>query len=640
MQPVIIGTAGHIDHGKTALVKALTGTNTDRLKEEQERGITIELGYAFLSDRIAIIDVPGHERFIKNMVAGVATVDFALLVVAADDGVMPQTREHFDILRLLNIEDGIVAITKCALAEEDWIDLVAEDISEMVTGSFLDGKPIVRVDSLNGMGIEKAREALFDLAGRKKDKAPGSIFRLPIDRVFSIKGFGTVVTGSALSGAVSVEDKLEILPQGEPVRVRTIESQGTKAKTATAGMRVAINIPQVSVDSVFRGDVLATPDRLKPTFMIDVECRIMESSPIPLEQRQRVRVHIGTKEVMARAVILDMDRIEPGQEGLVQLRLEERTSAQRLDRYIIRRYSPALTIGGGRILDANPTKHRKRHTDKIVGTLKALGDTREEQVVLRILAKERVVTFDDLVTGTSLPSERVEDLLGGLNIDGQVIELEARGTRHLCAMGLYDDFIADLTGTLKKYHSKNPLRGGAKRGEILSRWKKELPDFITRHFVDLALSELRIKTPSGDLLALHDFEVNLTKKQRAALAGMEQALVDGRFAPADIGVLASDNSLDEKSARQLLQVLVDQGRAINLEGKIYFHSSIVEEGVALLRKKFETSSEMTMSEFRTLLDTSRKYALPLLNYCDSQGYTTRRGDVRVSGPRLDETVSP
>ena len=634
MKPVIIGTAGHIDHGKTAFVKALTGTNTDRLKEERERGITIELGYAFLSDRIAIIDVPGHERFIKNMVAGVATVDFACLVIAADDGIMPQTREHFDILRLLGVEDGMIVITKCALAEDDWIDLVEEEIREMIAGTFLDGGPIVRVDSLDGRGIDEARAAMTALAGKKKEKAPGAVFRLPIDRVFSMKGFGTVVTGSALSGAVAVEDRLELLPSGAQVRVRGIESQGDHLDAATAGMRLALNVPQVAVDEVSRGDVLATPGRIRPTFMLDVECRILESSPVALEQRQRVRVHTGTKEVMGRAVILDRERIEPGEEGLVQLRLEERTSAQRLDRYVIRRYSPQITIGGGRVLDANPSKHRKRHSEEVVGTLTALGDSREEQVVMRILAKEKVLTFEDLVTGTSLPADRVEDLVGLLNIEGQLIEIEARGKRHLCGKPVYDAFLGQLTDALGAFHKKNPLRGGAKRGEILSRWKKELPDFLLRHFVDLALSELAVRTTGRDLLALHSFEVQLTKKQRSALAKMEKALLDGSFKPPDISALAADHLLDEKAARQLMQVMVDQGSAINLEGKIYFHEQTVKRGVLMLREAFEKTPEMTMSDFRQLVDTTRKYSLPLLNYYDAAGITTRRDDVRVAGPKI------
>jgi selenocysteine-specific elongation factor len=634
MNPVIIGTAGHIDHGKTALVKALTGTNTDRLKEEQERGITIELGYAFLTERIAFIDVPGHERFIKNMVAGVATVDFALLVIAADDGIMPQTREHFDILRLLGVPDGAVAITKCALADDDWIDLVEEEVKEMLAGSFLEGRTIVRVDSLSGSGIEDLKEKLVEMSARKKEQPPGSIFRLPIDRVFTIKGFGTVVTGSALSGTIAVEDHLELLPRGNQVRVRGIQTQGYKADSATAGMRVAVNVPQVAVEDVSRGDVLVTPARLKPTFMIDTECRVLKSSPIPLLQRQRIRLHIGTKEVMARAVLLDQETIEPGESGLVQFRLESPIAAQRLDRYVIRRYSPQLTIGGGRILDAAPDKHRKRHAQDVISTLQHFGDGESANLLLKILDKEKVLSFDDLVARSGLTNEQVEDDVAILGIDGQIVELEAKGIRRLCSSSLFKQFRDILVETLEKYHKKNPLRAGAKRGEILSRWKKELPDFLIKHFLDLCLAGLVVKSSGGDVLALHEFDIQLTKKQRSALLEIDRSLEKGAFQPDGLADLSAARQMPEKEIRTLLQVLVDQGKAINLEGKIYFHTTAVARGIEQLRSNLKPGDEISMSEFRTLIGTSRKYALPLLNYYDNKGYTARRNDVRVPGPRL------
>jgi selenocysteine-specific elongation factor len=636
MQPVIIGTAGHIDHGKTALVKALTGTNTDRLKEEQERGITIELGYAFLTDRIAFIDVPGHERFIKNMVAGVATVDFALLVIAADDGIMPQTREHFDILQLLGIEDGVIAITKCDLADDDWIDLVEEDIKGMVRGSFLHEKPILRVDSLSGLGMAGMHEALIQLAGRKREQAPGAIFRLPIDRVFSVKGFGTVVTGSALSGSVSVDDKLELLPKGLQIRVRGMESQGNHVNLATRGMRAALNLSQVSVEDISRGDLLATPSRLRPTFMLDVECRILETSPVALTQRQRVRLHVGTKEVMARSVILDREKIDPGQEGLVQFRLEEPTATQRLDRYVIRRYSPQITIGGGRILDANPQKHRKQHEQEVVSSLKQLGEAKVEQLIKRLLLKERVISVENLVTMSGLSAEQVDEAVGELGMEGEISELEAKGAVYLFHNTVFLEFKEQLTARLEGFHRKNRLRPGAKRGEILSGIKTDLPDFLTKHFLEVCFASSVIKATGSDLLALDGFDVVLTPKEQSSLREMESAIEKGLFKPPDLGALATAQSLAEKAARTLLQVLVDQGKAVLLDGKLYFHSTVVSVGARKLKEKFETTAELTMSDFRTLVDTSRKYALPLLNYYDSLGYTIRKGDVRVPGPKLEQ----
>ncbi len=634
MQPVIIGTAGHIDHGKTALVKALTGTDTDRLKEERERGITIELGYAFLTDAIAFIDVPGHERFIKNMVAGAATVDFAVLVVAADDGIMPQTREHFDILRLLGVADGMVAITKCDLADDDWIDLVEEDIRSMVVGTFLEGRPVVRVDSLSGRGVDELKHAVMTLAGRKREAAPGSIFRLPIDRVFSVKGFGTVVTGSALSGTVLLDDRLELLPHKRAVRVRGIESHGDTVEQARAGMRVALNLPQIAVDEIARGDVIATPERLRPTFMLDVELRLLEASPVPLEQRQRIRLHVGTKEVMARAVILDRERNEPGETGLVQLRLEALTAVQRLDRFVIRRYSPQITMGGGRVLDATPKKHRKRHEDQIVDSLEQLRDDRAGKLVLSILKKERFLTFDDLVAQSGLDAVLVDDELGAACVDGRAQELTAKGKRYACAESVFEEFQGGVETALRDFHEKHPLRPGAKRGEIMNRFKGQLPDFLQKHFTDLLLTLSVVKTAGEDIIALSTFEVALTKRQRRALEQIETGLREGGFHPPGTSELTDTTGIDEKGVRQLLQLLVETGKAVNLDGKIYFHADAVARGIALLEETFKKQETLSMSVFRERMDTSRKFALPLLNHYDNTGITVRRDDVRVKGPKL------
>ncbi|MCU0664111.1 MAG: selenocysteine-specific translation elongation factor [Myxococcota bacterium] len=634
MKPVIIGTAGHIDHGKSSLVRALTGTDPDRLKEEKERGITIDLGYAFLSEHIAFIDVPGHERFIKNMVAGVTTVDIALLVVAADDGIMPQTREHFDILRLLDIELGAVAITKIDMADPEWVDLVEQDVRALVRGSFLEGQPVLRVDSLSLRGIDEVRATLFHLASQRKERVPGAVMRLPVDRSFSVKGFGTVVTGSILSGSVSLDDRLELLPKGLEVRVRGIESQGRALASASAGMRVALNLPQISVSEVERGDVLASPLSLRPSTLIDAELRLLSSSPTPLEQRQRVRLHIGTKELLARAAILDRDRVEPGQEALVQWVLEEPYAGGRLDRYVIRRYSPQLAIGGGRILDPNPVRHRKRHAETATSSLRRLADSRTEGLLLQLIAKAKTANRQTLLAQLGLPEAEVDAALSNLQASGQSLSLEARGERLWLARQTYLDFESALIATLRAFHEKNPLRGGMKRAEALGKLRVGLHESIARKLLELAMTSRSVRPVGGELVAAIDFEVSLTKKQKSALDTIRKALRDGRFQPPDIIGLAAAVSLDEKSARDLLQVLVDQGEAINLEGKIYFDASIVAQGVDMLRAAFAEKPELSMSDFRQLVDTSRKYSVPLLNYFDSEGYTMRREDVRLPGPRL------
>jgi selenocysteine-specific elongation factor len=634
MQPVIIGTAGHIDHGKTALIKALTGEDTDRLKEEKERGITIELGYAFLNDAIAFIDVPGHERFIKNMVAGATTVDFALLVVAADDGVMPQTREHLDILNLLRIESGVVAITKCDLADEEWVDLVEADIRDLVQGSFLEGKPILRVDGISGRGIESLREALIAMAGTKRAEVGGSIFRMPVDRVFSIKGFGTVVTGSVLSGRVSVDGRLEILPSRLSVRVRGIESHGAVVSEARAGMRAALNLTQVGTTDIARGDVVATPARLVPTYMLDGSLSILKSSPLAIKQRERVRLHIGTKELLARVMVLDGDELMPGETGLVQLRLEEKTAVQRLDRFVVRRYSPPITIGGGEILDANPTKHRKRHASHVISALREIEVSDTGDLLVALLSKAGWLTTVDLVTQSALTEAQVEEEVSALQEAGRVFSIESKGKQLLVSRETFEQFETEMISTLELHHEENPLKMGFRKGEIRSRLKKSLPDPVFDKFLKLAEEAGVINVHEEGIISLHGFEVKLSQKERTAMRALEDALHKGGLRPPDRRQLMSALGLEESIARSLLQFLVDQGIAVNLDGNIYFHSDWVADARAKLEEMFSKTKEVSMSDFRARLDTSRKYAMPLLNHFDNIGVTRRIGDMRQKGPKL------
>ncbi len=367
----IIGTAGHIDHGKTELVKAITGTDTDRLKEEKERGLTIDLGFAFLSDDIAIIDVPGHEKFIKNMVAGVVGIDMALLVVAADDGIMPQTREHFDILRLLNIQKGIIAITKIDLVEKDWIELVESDIRELVKGSFLENAPVFKVSSVTGEGIHRLKEKIFEEIKKIKERDYNRPFRIPIDRSFTIRGFGTVVTGTVFSGKISKNSKVELLPQKRELRIRGIETHGKKVYTAKAGDRAALNIANIEKNEITRGDVLAEPGFFIPVYKIDCKLSLLKSAPVPLNNRARVRIHIGTKEGMGRVYFFDRNELYPGESSFAQLRSEVPFITAREDRFIIRRYSPPITIGGGEILDPYPFR-KEKNVNKTIEYLRIL----------------------------------------------------------------------------------------------------------------------------------------------------------------------------------------------------------------------------------------------------------------------------
>ena len=363
MKQVVMGTAGHIDHGKTQLIKTLTGIDTDRLKEEKERGITIDLGFAHLTyedgTEVGVIDVPGHERFVRNMLAGVGGIDLVMLVIAADEGVMPQTREHLAICQMLQVKEGLVALTKADLVDEDWLELVSEDTREFLKGTFLEGKPIVPVSAKTGQGLDELKRVLQGLVARVPPKQLQGKFRLPVDRVFTIRGFGTVVTGTLFSGTIRVEDRIEIYPKGIEAKIRGVQVHNASVPEAVAGQRTAINLQGIDKVEVERGDVLGHAGEFAPTFMLDAVLQHLSDAPRPLRHRARVRLHVGTSEIMGRVILLDRDELAPGEEAYVQLRLEEPAIVLPRDRFVIRSYSPVQTIGGGMVLDAQPAKHRR-----------------------------------------------------------------------------------------------------------------------------------------------------------------------------------------------------------------------------------------------------------------------------------------
>jgi selenocysteine-specific elongation factor len=414
MAHTVIGTAGHIDHGKTLLVKALTGTDTDQAPEEKARGITIELGFAFLGESATIIDVPGHERFVKTMVAGVSTIDVAILVIAADDGVMPQSREHLDVLELLGVERGVMVLNKVDLVEEDWLDLVEEELRDFTHGTFLQDAEIFRVSALSGEGVDPLRQRLLALAGDTEDKRADAPFRLPVDRAFVVKGFGLVCTGTVLAGSLGEGDRVEIMPEAREVRVRSMQEHGVAVDRVQAGDRAAINLAGVEQGQIDRGDLLVAPEAFRPTQMLDVRLRLLQSSPMSIEPRTRVRLHLGTREIMARVVLPERKPLEPGEESVVQLRLEAPLVAAWGDRFVVRRYSPALTIGGGTVLDPHPAKHRRFDAD-LLDHLRVLECGELRQVVERwILAvDDRLKSERDLLGEMGIGPERLQQVCAG-----------------------------------------------------------------------------------------------------------------------------------------------------------------------------------------------------------------------------------
>ena len=637
--PVIIGTAGHIDHGKSSLVKALTGTDPDRLKEEKERGITIELGFAFLTDDIAFIDVPGHERFVKHMVAGAATVDYALLVVAADDGVMPQTREHLDILTLLDVRGGLVALTKADLADADMLELVRDDVRSALAGSALEGVPILEVDSLSGRGIPALRAALLELAAGKRVKGGAGGFRMPIDRVFTLKGFGTVVTGSVLSGAAAVDDRLVLQPRGVDVRVRGLHSHSRTVPRVVAGQRAAINLASLGVDDVSRGDVLASEGLLSPTTRLRVRVDVLRDAPVPLADRLRVHVHAGTAELTGRVYLLEPAPIPPGGHGYAELRLEQPTAVRRLDRLVLRRFSPVTPLAGAVILDANPPRGRQPRA-ALREAVRRLDAPDAGAALLPALEAQPFATLAQLAAALGEPAEAVAPRVDDLLLAGELFAFGEGAGARLYPATHFERSLQAARSELAAFHDKNPLRAGMGRGELASRLNRLVPAGMAAAVVARAVQVGALAGPSPEAVALPGFEVQLTRRQRDQVATIEGALQAGALTPPSLDDLAQAAGITPKEARVLLTYLADCGRVRCLEGTLYFAEAHLQGARPRLAELFARQPEATASELREHLASTRKYAIPLLEHFDGRRWTVRDGDVRRAGPELAGDQSP
>jgi len=621
---VILGTAGHIDHGKSALVKALTGTDPDRLKEEKERGITIDLGFANLSFPgknlvVGVVDVPGHERLIKNMLAGAAGIDILLMVVAADEGIMPQSREHLAICDLLKIKNGIVVITKADLVDGDWLQLVTEDVKGFIKGSFLEGADIIAVSSKTGLNLDLLKQKICELAANVTPKLVKGLFRLPVDRVFTQKGFGTVVTGTALSGAINVEDAVEILPAGIRSRVRGLQTHGSSVTQAYAGQRIGLNLQGVERELLKRGDVVVAPDRFTPTNAVDARLRLLGDAPA-VKSRSRVHFYCGTSETIARIIIYGTDEIRAGETRFCQFRLEDPVVSLSGDHYIIRRFSPLETIGGGQILDPHPVRRRKK------------------------MGIEDLELFDK----GSLPA-RIEELVrragargyGVLQIQGwfsaELPEIES-GIDRLVNKGMltrnrgrlyHRDIIAALGLRLKeilgKYHSANPIKPGMPREELRASVMSGAGEgdgiFELLESMDGIVFE-------KEIVRLKTFNVSLS----ASGAGVRDRIISlldrSGFQPPVKPELAQELHISEKEAEDMLKLLAGEGALVRINDSMYITRAQYDRMIGLLRRFFTAKSEMGVSEFRDLLGTSRKYSIPFLEYLDSHKITLRVGDIR------------
>jgi selenocysteine-specific elongation factor len=629
MRHVVIGTAGHIDHGKTSLVKALTGTDTDRLPEEKARGITIDLGFAFLEEPdglvIEIVDVPGHERFVKNMLAGAGGIDLALLVVAADEGVMPQTREHLAICQLLRIKSGLVVLSKADLAEPDWIELVRDDVRRAVETTFLAGCPIVPVSVKTGAGLPELRATLAALGRAVPAKDPDRTARLPIDRVFTVKGFGTVVTGTLVAGRFAVDEKVEVYPRGVQSKVRGLQVHGHPVEHASAGQRTAVNLQGVERAAIERGDVLAPAGTLVPTLLLDASLELLDDAPRPVKTRDRVRFHVGTQEVMARVLPVDRPEVAPGSSGHARFRLEAPVVALPGDRFVLRSYSPIVTIGGGTILDIAPPRFKRKGPALAAHlTLLAAG---EPALVLEEHLKQAGAAgarAGDLRARTPFGPDQLRHLLDGLQQSGRILAVDREWYLHRDAS---DRLRSQTVAVLETFHRENPLRGGISREELRSRVGHAQERVFTQLLTTLETEGL-VKS-ERDQVRLASHAIRLSPDQERVVKGLEAEFRGAGAAPPSPEEALARLGVKGTEKHELFQILVADRRLLRVKESLFFHAealrTVQEQVVALLREK----KEISPADFKDLFGISRKYAIPLMEYLDTQRVTVRVGERRV-----------
>lgn len=629
MKQIVLGTAGHIDHGKTSLIKALTGIDTDRLKEEKERGITIELGFASLTlpsgQIVGIIDVPGHERFVKNMVAGAATVDLVALVIAADEGVMPQTREHLEICQLLRVKKGLVALTKTDMVDEEWLELVQEDVNDFIQGTFLESAPIVPVSSATGEGLDDFINALEPLCREVEEKSSAGIYRLPVDRVFVMKGFGAVVTGTSISGSIHVGDTITVFPQGFSARIRGLQVHGNSVEKAEAGLRTAVNLQGLEKEQIQRGNVIASENSLKPSYMVDASFDLLSSAK-PLKSRARIRFHSGTQEILGYIILLDREELRPGERAFVQIRLEEQVALLPRDHYVIRSYSPVRTIGGGEILAAAPPKHRSNRPD-VLRRLEILESGSDEERVSAMVEAMGVkgISKQELSKVVDLTAKRLDTILQQLQSRREVICFDKESAL-FAHRSVFDELNDKSKAALQSYHDLYPLRQGMKKDELKSKIAYDLDSKLFNALLkDLQASDvIRLE---GDLTRLSSHNILLREEEEQTRKKLEKVYVQAGLEPPYFRDLSQD--IPAKQAKEVLALLVTEGILVKVKEDLYFHAGAIDDLKKKLVAFLKDHGEIATPDFKQMTGVSRKYMIPLFEYFDTQQVTMRIGDKRV-----------
>lgn len=630
MKQVILGTAGHIDHGKTSLIKALTGIDTDRLKEEKERGITIELGFAHMKlpggQLLGIVDVPGHEKFVKNMVAGATGIDLVALVIAADEGVMPQTREHLEICQILKIKHGLVILTKIDIVDNDWLELVREDMANFFSGTFLSNAPIVEVSSITGEGLKELVQILDSLVKEVPERDIGHFFRLPIDRVFSMKGFGTVMTGTAMSGQIRTGDEATIYPQGISSRIRGIQVHNREVNQVGAGLRTAINLQGVEKTHVQRGNILAAKDSLRPTYMVDVLLELLPSTPRRLKNRAKVRFHTGTSEIISTVVLLDRDELKKGETCLAQIRLGQPTALLPHDRYVLRSYSPVRTIGGGEILNVKPRK-KKSFSKEALSELELLnrGDLKEVTEQFVYMGGLKGLEQGELPFLTNVSKKKLDEILKGLLAQKKITHYDKEG-----GVLIHADYLEkvrkEIISTLTNYHHDFPLKTGLPKEELRSRTTGSDNQKLFNYTINQLVREKTI-VQEKEIVHLREHKVVLAQDQEKVRRQLEEIYLKSGLQPPYFKELK--NNFSGNTGADILQVMVKEGIIIKVKEDLFFHRNAIEDLKNKLIGFFKKEGEISTPQLKDMTGVSRKYTIPLIEYFDRAQITVRVGDSRV-----------
>ena len=636
MKHVIIGTAGHVDHGKTALVKALTGVDTDRLEEEKRRGVTIEPGFAYIDfddgGRAGIIDVPGHERFIRNMLAGAGGVDLAMLVVAADEGVMPQTREHLGILTQLGISDGLVVITKIDKAEPDWLELVIDDIEQLISGTFLEGKQFMQVSAHTGEGIPELKNALHHMQSTANEKDTDKPFRLPIDRVFPVDGFGIVVTGTLIEGSVKVGDTAIILPSGEKAPVRNIQVHGENAEEAFAGQRTAISLAGVKRGTVERGDVITAEGAIIVSSLIDVKLSALPESSRTIKNRSELHLYHGARTMLAKVFLIEKNELQNGESCYARLKLKEPLPCKRGDRFVVRFYSPLETIGGGVILDSQP-QGKLSHSETTIAALK----TREQgsiEDIAKLAAYELGTVFSEkqLCTRGDIEVKVCKEAIESLVEKREFIELT---TGKYISHKVFDKLTEECRGLLELYHKEHPLRAGMNIAELRQKLISNADTSEATAVIKALENDGTIKL-FEKVAALPSFSIKYSPTQQMMHEKLNAELLDSKYdvkSPDELSLMFSKS--EKRDFEQVFESMVSSGEVTMVTPQIYWHSSAYGEAIEQIKAHFNQSDEITLAECRDMLATSRKYALAILEYLDGKQVTKMHDDARKLAKGFD-----